>query len=79
MNNTKPKVVISAAISAETYQKGKESGIKWSHLIEQGLKFSEVQQKFNYVMMKYDELEKKQQRTAELLGKYAAGDSNVLE
>ncbi len=79
MNFGKAYHMISAYLDEETYLLGKQTHITWSHLIKQGLKFTEIQQKFNFLMLKYEELEKKQQRTAELLGKYAAGDSNVLE
>lgn len=70
--------MISCYLSEETYEMGKKSGIRWAHLIGMGLLTTQIQSKFNTLMLQYRDLEEKQRRTAELLGKYAGG-SNVLE
>ncbi len=71
--------MISAYLDEETYQLGKQSHITWSHLIKMGLLSGATQSKFNILMLKYEELAEKQRRTADLLGKYAGGDNNVLD
>lgn len=71
--------MISAYLDHETYEIGKQTHIPWAHLIKLGILNSSTQTKFNLLMMRYNELEEKQRRTAELLGKYAGGDPHVLE
>lgn len=71
---------ISANIPLEIYKAGKLSGIKWGTLIKMGIEKINIQHKFNELMIRYEELEKKQRRTAQLLNQYATGgENNVLE
>jgi arginine/lysine/ornithine decarboxylase len=72
----RPSHMVSAYLDEETYRKAKESHITFSHLIALGLKSTKIQQDFNFLMLQFEDLRKKQARTAELLGKYA-GNSEI--
>lgn len=71
--------MISAYLDEETYKSGKQSGVRWAHLIKLGLQNTATQVKFNTLMLQFNELQEKQRRTAELLGKYAGETHDFLE
>ena len=70
-------VLISANISIEQYEWKRKKGINWGYIIAKGIEAIDNSAAISELNANYEEMKAKQQRTAELLQKYAALASSI--